>query len=171
MLGLIGLIIANQSSLQWKITMQERHLCWLPYFVPWPRSVSHFCHSRIATVTPVSHPPTRLIHICPSCWIIYRSFEITLEMGTVHWIELQIQCSVQTHCFKKTFSPTWITWARENSGEWARVKRERTKSQERLLRTILFYSGHLQHERERPDMERKYMNSDKAQRKEPELAT
>jgi len=35
----------------------------------------------------------------------------------------------------------------------------------------LFYSGHLQHERERPDMERKYMNSDKAQRKEPELAT
>jgi len=25
-----------------------------------------------------------------------------------------------------------------------------------LLRTILFYSGHLQHERERPDMERKY---------------
>jgi len=28
---------------------------------------------------------------------------------------------------------------------------------------MLFYSGHLQHERERPDMERKYMNSDKAQ--------
>jgi len=33
------------------------------------------------------------------------------------------------------------------------------KSRERLIRTILFYSGHLQHERERPDMERKYMNS------------
>jgi len=32
-------------------------------------------------------------------------------------------------------------------------------------------SGHLQHERERPDMERKYMNSDKAQRKEPDLRT
>jgi len=28
MLGLIGLIIANQSSLQRIITMQERHLCW-----------------------------------------------------------------------------------------------------------------------------------------------
>jgi len=27
----------------------------------------------------------------------------------------------------------------------------------------IFYSGHLQHERERPDMERKYLNSDKAQ--------
>jgi len=32
MLGLIGLIVANQSSLQWKITMQERHLCWPPTF-------------------------------------------------------------------------------------------------------------------------------------------
>jgi len=32
------LIIANQSSLQRKITMQERHLCWPPYFFPWPCS-------------------------------------------------------------------------------------------------------------------------------------
>jgi len=32
-------------------------------------------------------------------------------------------------------------------------------------------SGHLKHERERPDMERKYMNGDTAQRKKPELAT
>jgi len=36
---------------------------------------------------------------------------------------------------------------------------------------ILYYSGHLQNERERTDMERKHMNSDKTQRKEPELAT
>jgi len=35
----------------------------------------------------------------------------------------------------------------------------------------IFYSGPLQHERERPDMERKYMNSDKAERKEPRLTT
>ena len=68
----------------------------------------NFFHFRIATVTPVSHPLTRLIHISPSCWTIYRSFEITLEMGTVHWIELQIQCSIQIDCFKKTFSPIWI---------------------------------------------------------------
>jgi len=40
-----------------------------------------------------------------------------------------------------------------------------------LLRTILFYSGHLQHEHERPDMEWKYTNSDNTQRKEPELTT
>jgi len=47
-----------------------------------------------AMITPVSHPLTRLIHIIPNCWTIYRSFEIILEMGTVHWIELQIQCSI-----------------------------------------------------------------------------
>jgi len=32
-----------------------------------------------------------------------------------------------------------------------------------MLRTIFFDSGHLQCERERPDMKRKYMNCDKAQ--------
>jgi len=53
----------------------------------------------------------------------------------------------------------------------AQVKGKRTKSIERLLRTILFCSGHLQHKRERPDMKRKYINSDKVQRKKPELTT
>jgi len=105
MLGLLGLIIANQSSLQWKITKQESHLCWLPYVFPWPSSAPHFFHSRIATVTPGSHPLSRFIDISPSCWTTYRSFEITLEMGTVHWVELQIQCCIQIHCFKKAFSP------------------------------------------------------------------
>jgi len=38
MLEFIGLIIANQSSLQRKITMQERNLCWPSYFFPRPRS-------------------------------------------------------------------------------------------------------------------------------------
>jgi len=44
-------------------------------------------------------------------------------------------------CFK------WYLFAYGSSGSngWARVKRERTKSRERLLRTILFYSGPLQH--------------------------
>jgi len=72
-----------------------------PYFFPWPRSALHFFHSRIATVTPLSHPLTRLIHIGPGFWTYHRSFQITLEMGTVHWVELQIQCSIQIHCFKK----------------------------------------------------------------------
>jgi len=101
MFGLIRLIIANQSWLQWKITMQERYLCCPLYFFPWPPSAPYFFHSRIAAVTPVSHSLTRLIHICPSCCTIYRPFEITLEMETVYWIELQIQCSTQIHCFKK----------------------------------------------------------------------
>ena len=38
---------------------------------------------------------TRLIHIIASCWTIYCSFEIILEMETVHWIGLQIQCYIQ----------------------------------------------------------------------------
>ena len=128
---------------------------------------THFFHSRIATVTPVSHPLTRLIHISPSCWAIYRSFEITLEIGTSHWIELQIQRSIQIHCFKKTFSSIWIMLALEKSNEWARVKRKRTKSWERLLLTILLYSSHLQHERERPDIERKYMTVTRPIEKSP----
>jgi len=37
-----------------------------------------------AMLTPVSPLLTRLIYIIPSCWTTYRSFEITLEMGTVH---------------------------------------------------------------------------------------
>jgi len=54
-----------------------------------------------AMITSVSPPLARLIHISPSCWTIYRSFDIILEMGTVHWIGVQIQCSIQVHCFKK----------------------------------------------------------------------
>jgi len=42
-----------------------------------------------AMITPVSPLLTRLIHIIPSCWTIYSSFEIILEMGTVQWVGLQ----------------------------------------------------------------------------------
>ena len=44
---------------------------------------------------------TRLIHISPSYWTIYCSFEIIPEIETVHWVEVQIQYSMQIHCFKK----------------------------------------------------------------------
>jgi len=47
-----------------------------------------------AMVTPVSPLLTTLVHINPNYWTIYRSFEIILEMGTVHWIGLHIQCSM-----------------------------------------------------------------------------
>ena len=104
MLGLVGLIIANQSSLQRKITMQERHLRWPLLFSLAPQC-PHFFHSRIATVTPVGHPLTRLIHISPSCWTIYRfvwnNSRNEIILGTAHWIELLIQCFIQIHCFKK----------------------------------------------------------------------
>ena len=69
------------------------------------------------------------------------------------------------------FKKYLIAQGSSGSNEWARVKRKRTKSREYLLRSMLFCSGHLQYEPERPDMERKYMNSDKVQRKEPELTT
>ena len=52
-------------------------------------------------ITPVSPLLTRLIHISPSCWTIYRPFEIIREMVTVHWIGLQIPCTIQIHCFKR----------------------------------------------------------------------
>ena len=99
-----------------------------------------------------------------------------LDMGTVHWIGLQTQCSIQIHCFIKhsvrcevCYKKYLMAYGSSGCNGWARVKREQTKSRECPLRTILFYLGHLQHKRERPDMERKYMNSDKAQRKEPEF--
>ena len=40
--------------------------------------------SHRAIITPVSVLLTRLIYISSSCWTIYRSFEIILEMGTLH---------------------------------------------------------------------------------------
>jgi len=48
MLGVIGVIIANQSSLQRKVTMQETNICCPPTFFLGP-AVAHFFHSRIAT--------------------------------------------------------------------------------------------------------------------------
>jgi len=132
-----------------------------------------------AMLTPVSPLHTRLIHISLSCWTIYHSFEIILKMGTVHWIRLQIQCSVQMHCFKKHSDQYELCFEKylnnciaQHGLYWMRPSmRERPKSRERPQRTVLFYSGHLQHERERPNMERRYINSDKTQRREPELTT
>jgi len=64
-----------------------------------------------------------------------------------------------------------IAESSSGSNRWARVKRKRMKSRERLLRTIDFDSGHLQHECERPEMERKYLNSNKAQHTDLTLTT
>jgi len=52
-------------------------------------------------ITPGGPPLTSLIHIRPDYWTLFRSFGIILEMGTVHRIGLQMQCSIQIHCFKQ----------------------------------------------------------------------
>jgi len=50
------------------------------------------------------------------------------------------------------------------------LSKARANEFERTLATTdCFNSGHLQHECERPDMERKYLNSNKAQRIDPKL--
>jgi len=58
-------------------------------------------------ITPVSPLLTRLIHIRPSYWTIFRSFDIILEMGTVYWIGLQMQWSIiyKNQLLQKTFNP------------------------------------------------------------------
>jgi len=86
-------------------------------------------HHRLTPVRPLR---TRPIHIIPSCWTIYRSFEIILEMGTIQWIG--IQCSMQINCFKKTvnvirtiFEKILTGKSSSGSNGWARVNRERSR--------------------------------------------
>jgi len=45
-------------------------------------------------ITPVLPLLTTLVHISPSYWTVYSSFKIILEMETVHWIGLHIQCFI-----------------------------------------------------------------------------
>jgi len=45
-------------------------------------------------ITSIGPLHTRLIRIRPSYWTLYRSFEIILEIGVVHYIGLQIQCFI-----------------------------------------------------------------------------
>jgi len=102
-----------------------------------------------AMLTPVSPLLARLIHISPRCWTIYRSFENILGTGSVPWIGLQIQCSIQIHCFKKhsvryelCFKKYLIAQGSSGSDGWTRVKRKRTKSRERLPPIAYGGGGH-----------------------------
>jgi len=87
------------------------------------------------------------------------------------WLQTLAAPSFLCYTWLQRGTDNFPGWMESGSNGWARAKRERTKSRERRLRTILFWSGHLQHERDRPDMERTYINSDKAQTKEPHLKT
>jgi len=46
---------------------------------------------------------TWLIHINPRSWTIYRSFEIILEMGTIHLIGIQKIMFYANLLLQKTF--------------------------------------------------------------------
>jgi len=113
-------------------------------------------------ITPISPLLTSLIHISPSYWTIHRSFEIILEMGTVHRVEFKSNALCKSIVSKNFQSD--IAEVSSCSNGWAWVKSERTKARENLLRTTLFYSDNRQHERERPDVERKEKNSDEHRR-------
>jgi len=66
MLGLIGLIIANQSSLQRKITMQGDIYVDPPLFSLAPQCRPQFFHSRIAIGYRCSQVPAgAFFHNCP----------------------------------------------------------------------------------------------------------
>jgi len=63
-----GTIVALWRQLrknEWEVLMITRQLL---------RNIRH-----TAMITPVSSLRTKLIHICPSYWTIYRSFEMNLE--------------------------------------------------------------------------------------------
>ena len=51
-------------------------------------------------ITLVSSLRTRHNRMSPGCCIIFRSFEIFSNRNS-HWIGIQSQCSMKTHCFKK----------------------------------------------------------------------
>ena len=94
-----------------------------------------------AMITPVSPLPTRLIYIIPSYSTFYRSFEIILEMGTVHRLEFISNVLRKSIASKNIQSDIAVGSSGSNGG--ARVKREQTKARERLLRRDCFNSGHL----------------------------
>jgi len=76
---------------------------------------------------------------------------------------LQKQHSVRYEIY---FKNSLIPDCSSGSNELAQVKRERIRENAYYER-YFFDSGHLQHERETPDLKRKYMKSDKPNEKSP----
>ena len=98
-------------------------------------------------------------------------------MGTVYWIGIQIQCSMQTHCFKKTFNLILIKlkkyYCRGQLGlQWISPSKERANVFERAVvaNDIFLFTSPANCTR-KANMKRKYMNTDNAQWKEPDLTT
>ena len=59
-------------------------------------------------MSPSKPQHTWLIRINPSYWTIFRSFGIILECELSIGLEFKFDCSMQIHCFKKTFNLIWI---------------------------------------------------------------
>jgi len=66
------------------------------------------------------------------------------EFVTTWPLECQIQCDLRCR-------------GQLGYSGWAKAKHEQTKSRKHVIWMVLFDSGHLQNECERPDMEWKYM--------------
>ena len=95
-------------------------------------------------------------------------------MGTVYWIGIQIQCSMQTHCSKKTFNLILIEKVLNCRGqlglqcmspskEWANV------FERAVVTNDIFWFTLPANCTRKANMKRKYVNTDNAQWKEPEL--
>jgi len=62
-------------------------------------------HHR-AMITPISLLLTRLIHISPSCWTIYCSSEVILDMGT--YLGLDLKSNIQLYTIYKSIASRHI---------------------------------------------------------------
>jgi len=97
---------------------------------------------------------------------------------TVHWIGIQIQCSMQTRCFNKTFNLILIKFekilnCRGQLGlQWMSPSKERANVFERaVVANDIFCFMSPANWTPKANIKRKYMNTDNAQWKEPELTT
>jgi len=136
-------------------------------------------NARHRTITtPVNPLRLRLIHISPSYPTVYRSLENYSWMDTVLWIGIQVQCSMQTHCFKKTFNLMWsnfekiLNYRGQLGLQWMSANETRANVFERTVATndIFLFTSPANWTR-KANMKRKYMNTDNAQWKKPELRT
>ena len=121
------------------------------------------CKSRLiywlnATVWGLCHCIFHLLSFWPALLLHYEVRHVTVKENFSRQLE-------KTHsiCYEFHLKKNVIAFSSLGCNGWARVKRKRTKSGQRLLPTMFFDSGHLQHESRRRYMEWKSMNSDKGQ--------
>jgi len=120
-------------------------------------------------ITPVNPLRLKLIHISPS----YLQFIVRLKLflnGHRLLIGIQVQCSMQTHCFQKNIQ---FDNCRGQLGlQWMSASKTRANVYERTVATNdIFWFMSPANWMRKANMKRKYVNTDNAQWKEPELTT